>query len=68
MIKKLSDIHYEPITSVKTSGCGCYILTNSLDSRLQLVDTRMFNVVTTFEDNSYRNGYNSNEAAISSNS
>ena len=33
-IRKLNDLHYDAITSIKASNCGSYILTNSMDSRM----------------------------------
>ena len=61
----MPELHYDPITSVNVSNCGNYILTNSLDSRMCLVDTRMFEAVTYFEDFDYTNSSNSNVATVS---
>jgi WD40 repeat protein len=63
----VKDIHDDSITSVTSCTDGLYLLTNSRDNKLKLIDTRMFKVVSTFEDENYHNGYSTNRAAISSN-
>ena len=56
----------QPITSVSlVPGHPNEIVTNSRDDSLQLVDTRKWSAVRTFEHTSYRNGVNWNRAAVS---
>jgi autophagy-related protein 16 len=67
MIQELKDIHDDSVTSITACNDDNYFLTNSKDNTLKLIDARMFQVISTFEDENYINGYSVNQAAISTN-
>jgi autophagy-related protein 16-1 len=64
---ELTDVHSGQVTSVAFFPLDDrYVLTNSRDHRLALIDTRMSRKLRTFSHEAYRNGVNWNHAAFSS--
>ncbi|RUS33655.1 WD40-repeat-containing domain protein [Jimgerdemannia flammicorona] len=80
-IKELTGIHLGQITSLSVSPVHSYatylstfwlpitdgskILTNSRDNTLKLIDLRMYEVVSTFQADGYKNGSNWSRACFS---
>ncbi|CAO3696879.1 unnamed protein product [Umbelopsis ramanniana] len=64
-IKELTGLHTGQVTSVSVSPDGSKLLTNSRDNTLHFVDLRMYKVIRTFQDESYRNGLNWSRACFS---
>eukprot|EP00698_Gefionella_okellyi_P020141 TRINITY_DN6290_c0_g1_i1.p1 TRINITY_DN6290_c0_g1~~TRINITY_DN6290_c0_g1_i1.p1 ORF type:complete len:557 (-),score=87.51 TRINITY_DN6290_c0_g1_i1:6-1676(-) len=59
-------LHSREVTSIHTSSDGNYLLTNSRDNSLKLIDTRTYEVVHTLTAEAHRNGVNWNKACFSS--
>ncbi|KAG0173902.1 hypothetical protein DFQ30_006733 [Apophysomyces sp. BC1015] len=57
-IKELTGIHTGQITSVSMAPDGSTVLTNSRDNTLKITDLRMYDIVQTFQAETYRNGIN----------
>ncbi|CAO3650799.1 unnamed protein product [Mucor fragilis] len=57
-IKELTGIHSGQITSVSMSPDGTTLLTNSRDNTLKTIDVRMYDIVRSFQAETYRNGLN----------
>ncbi len=53
LITEMKQLHDEQITSVLNFPDGKYIITNSLDNSLKLLDIRMHKEVKTFEHDDY---------------
>ncbi|ORZ01381.1 WD40-repeat-containing domain protein [Syncephalastrum racemosum] len=64
-IKELTAVHSGQVTSVSVSPDGSKLLTNSRDNTLKLVDLRMYDIVATYQAESYRNGANWSRACFS---
>ncbi|KAG2179850.1 hypothetical protein INT43_003636 [Umbelopsis isabellina] len=64
-IKELTGLHSGQVTSISVSPDGSKLLTNSRDNTLHIVDLRMYKVIRTFKDDSYRNGLNWSRACFS---
>ncbi|KAH8556735.1 autophagy protein 16 [Umbelopsis sp. PMI_123] len=64
-IKELTGLHTGQVTSVSVSPDGSKLLTNSRDNTLHFVDLRMYRIIRTFQDESYRNGLNWSRACFS---
>lgn len=61
-----TSVHAGQVTSVTASPDQTYLLTNSRDNTLRLLDVRMsFDEVKVFRDEKYRNGVDSNKACFS---
>jgi len=58
-------VHSGQISSVCLTPDGTYILSNSRDNTLKLIDIRTYDVVKTFSSDNYHNGVNWNRACIS---
>ncbi|KAI9265517.1 autophagy protein 16 [Helicostylum pulchrum] len=64
-IKELTGIHNGQVTSVSMSPDGTSVLTNSRDNTLKIIDVRMYDIVRTFQADSYRNGLNWSRSTFS---
>ncbi|KAI8331108.1 WD40-repeat-containing domain protein [Blakeslea trispora] len=64
-IKELTGIHNGQITSVSMSPDGNTFLTNSRDNTLKMIDVRMYDIVRSFQSDSYRNGLNWSRSTFS---
>jgi len=60
-----ADVHSGQVTSVDVSPDGEYVLSNSRDNTLELLDIRSYTPVHTFSAENYRNGVNWNHACFS---
>ena len=67
-VHEIPDLHHEAITSLSITNDGKYVLTNSRDHTLKLVDLNTFETVCTFENDAYLNSSNYNRACVSPNS
>lgn len=66
-IHEITDLHSDAVTSVSISPNGRYLLTNSRDHTLKLVDLTTYKVLSSFEEDSFLNSSNTNRASIASN-
>ncbi|OBZ87415.1 Protein tipD [Choanephora cucurbitarum] len=64
-IKELTGVHNGQITSVCMSPDGNTFLTNSRDNTLKIIDVRMYDIVRSFQADSYRTGLNWSRATFS---
>ncbi|GAN05835.1 autophagy protein 16 [Mucor ambiguus] len=64
-IKELTGIHSGQITSVSMSPDGTTLLTNSRDNTLKTVDVRMYDIVRSFQAETFRNGLNWSRSTFS---
>ncbi|OAD05957.1 hypothetical protein MUCCIDRAFT_34464, partial [Mucor lusitanicus CBS 277.49] len=65
-IKELTGIHSGQITSVSiTATDGTTLLTNSRDNTLKTIDVRMYDIVRSFQAETYRNGLNWSRSTFS---
>ncbi|KAI9015880.1 WD40-repeat-containing domain protein [Phycomyces nitens] len=64
-IKDMTGVHTSQITSVCMSPGGSTVLTNSRDHTLKLIDLRMYEVVQSFQADTFRNGINWSRACFS---
>ncbi|CAO0791091.1 unnamed protein product [Mucor circinelloides] len=64
-IKELTGIHSGQITSVSMSPDGTTLLTNSRDNTLKTIDVRMYDIVRSFQAETYRNGLNWSRSTFS---
>ncbi|KAI7902474.1 WD40-repeat-containing domain protein [Cokeromyces recurvatus] len=64
-IKELTGIHNGQITSVSMSYNNNYLLTNSRDNTLKIIDIRMYETVKSFHADTYRNGLNWSRSTFS---
>lgn len=64
-IKELTGIHSGQITSVSMSPDGTTLLTNSRDNTLKTIDVRMYDIVRSFQAETYRNGINWSRSTFS---
>ncbi|KAI8647022.1 WD40-repeat-containing domain protein [Parasitella parasitica] len=64
-IKELTGIHSGQITSVSMSPDGTTLLTNSRDNTLKAIDVRMYDIVRSFQAETYRNGLNWSRSTFS---
>ncbi|KAH9110831.1 hypothetical protein LEN26_013617 [Aphanomyces euteiches] len=63
-VHEMPDLHADQITSVSFTKDGTKLLTNSRDNSLNLLDTRMFDKLSTFTAPSYVCGFNWSKATI----
>ncbi|KAI8981030.1 WD40-repeat-containing domain protein [Pilobolus umbonatus] len=63
--KDLAGVHQGQITSVSMSHDGYSLLTNSRDNTLKIIDVRMYEIVKSFEADTYKNGLNWNRSTFS---
>lgn len=64
----LDEIHVQQVTSVDFSRCGSYVVTNSRDNTVKLIDVRTWKILKEFEGTTkepYRNAVNWNRATFS---
>ncbi|KAL1934483.1 hypothetical protein VTP01DRAFT_6665 [Rhizomucor pusillus] len=64
-IKEMAGMHTGQITSVSVAPGASNVLTNSRDNTLKIIDLRMYDVVATFQADTYRNGCNWSRACFS---
>ncbi|CEG65457.1 hypothetical protein RMATCC62417_02245 [Rhizopus microsporus] len=64
-IKELTGVHNGQITSVSMSSDGMYLLTNSRDNTLKIIDIRMYDILKSFQADSYHNGLNWSRSTFS---
>ncbi|KAL0097621.1 autophagy protein 16 [Phycomyces blakesleeanus] len=64
-IKDMTGLHTSQITSVCMSPGGSTVLTNSRDHTLKIIDLRMYEVVQSFQADTFRNGINWSRACFS---
>jgi len=65
LIHELSNIHSGQITSVSTSIDTNYILTNSRDNTIKVIDVRTYEVIQTYRHDNYKNNLNSSRSCFS---
>lgn len=63
---EMKDVHGDAITSVTMTLDGNYVLTNSRDHTLKMIDVRKYQEVAMFENDMYINGDNTNRACLNS--
>ncbi|KAI7895338.1 WD40-repeat-containing domain protein [Mucor mucedo] len=64
-IKELTGVHSGQITSVSMSPDGNLLLTNSRDNTLKIIDIRMYDIIKSFQSDTYRNGLNWSRSTFS---
>ncbi|DAZ99067.1 TPA: hypothetical protein N0F65_008372 [Lagenidium giganteum] len=65
-VKELTGLHTEQVTSVSFPGDGApYMLTNSRDHTLQVIDQRTYEVVRTLRHPGYQCGFDWSKASLS---
>ncbi|CAO3697135.1 unnamed protein product [Rhizopus microsporus] len=64
-IKELTGVHNGQVTSVSMSSDGMYLLTNSRDNTLKIIDVRMYDILKSFQADSYHNGLNWSRSTFS---
>ncbi|TYZ66746.1 hypothetical protein PybrP1_001927 [[Pythium] brassicae (nom. inval.)] len=65
LINEMKGLHQDQCTSVSFSGSGEYLLTNSRDHTLRVVDPRMYAAVTTLQHPGYHCGFDWCKASLS---
>ena len=65
-VHEMKDVHGDAITSVTMTLDGNYVLTNSRDHTLKMIDVRKYQEVAMFENDMYINGDNTNRACLNS--
>ena len=65
-IHEMKEVHSDSISSVTLTLDGNYVLTNSRDHTLKLIDVRKYEEVCCFEHDLYINGTNTNKATLNS--
>ncbi|CAO3620925.1 unnamed protein product [Mucor hiemalis] len=64
-IKELTGVHSGQITSVSMSPDGTSLLTNSRDNTLKIIDVRMYDIIRSFQSDTFRNGLNWSRSTFS---
>ena len=65
-IHEMKDLHADAVTSVTLTMDGNYVLTNSRDHSIKLIDVRKYEEVAKFDNEMYINGSDRNRAWLNS--